>query len=199
MQPHASKRKPSSKSLASRPSWRNWRAGGTNSGRTGGIVLHSMFETGQALLLSSLRILRPRNGRGESANQPRNMNCSRPTTRHFHEHEQATTGSQSRSIHVQEQSASAFSPRPQTRQQSVCDREQDAVLSGRRKAAATDANSPQIYQSAALSTSEVSTRTGNRRELEVTTNSPRRRVAVNFAPDTGFTLHIRTISNHVLI
>ena len=161
--------------------------------------MHSMFETGQALLLSSLRILRPRNSRGEAADQPRNMNCSGPQTRHFHEHDQSTAGSQSRSVHVQEQSASAFSPRPQTRQQSVCDREHDAVSSGRRKAVATDASSPQKCQSASLSTSEVSTRTGNRRELELTTNSPRRRVAVNFGPATGFTLRIRNISNHVLI
>lgn len=50
-QPRASKRKRSNKLLALRPSWRNWRAGVTNSGKTGGTVLHSMFKTGHALPL----------------------------------------------------------------------------------------------------------------------------------------------------
>ena len=97
------------------------------------------FKSVQAILLSSLRVLRPRNSRGESVNQPGNMNCSRPLTRRIRELEQAQNRSQSRSIHVREQSASAFSPRQHARQQSVRVRGKGVVSTGWQMAAASDA------------------------------------------------------------
>jgi hypothetical protein len=47
--------------------------------------------------------------------------------------------------------------------------------------------------------SEVSTRTGIRSELELTTICPRLRIAVAFALPMSFPVHIRTISHYVLI
>ncbi len=63
---------------------------------------------------SCRRILRPRIGRGESANRPRDMDQSRPQTRHIRQHKQAQDRSQSRLIRVRKQSASTSSPRQQT-------------------------------------------------------------------------------------
>ena len=70
-QPRASRIKASSRLLASRPSWRNWKVGATNSGKTGGTVLHCMFKTGHALPLTFVRFLRPRIIRGNHAKCPR--------------------------------------------------------------------------------------------------------------------------------
>ncbi len=158
-------------------------------------MLHSMFKTGQALLLSSLRFLRPRNSRGESANQSGNMNCSRPLTRRIREHEQAQNRSQSRPIHVHEQSASAFSPR----QQSGGIRDQGTVSTGCCLTLAADATSPQRSQGFAQPTSEASTQTDFGRDSEQATNRPCFRIAVAIAPPTSFPVHIRIISTNVLI
>lgn len=158
-----------------------------------------MFKTTHALLLPGGRFLRPRNSRGEAVNQSRNMNCSRPQTRHVREYEQAQDRSQSRSIHVREQSASAFSPRPQARQQPVRIRDHGAVSTGSAREAATDANRPQSGRRREMFASEVSTRTGIRRKSELTTNRPWRDIVVATAPPTTFPVLIRRSSINVLV
>jgi len=85
------------------------------------------------------------------------------------------------------------------RQQPVRSCDQDAISTGRHKAAATNVNGPQEAQNIGLSMSEVSSRTGIRSELELTTIYPRLRIAVAFALPTSFPVHIRTISPYVLI
>lgn len=158
-----------------------------------------MFKTRHALLLPGGRFLRPRNGRGEAANQSRNMNCSRPQTRHVREYEQAQDRSQSRSIHVREQPVSAFSPRQQAQQRSVRIRDHGKVSTGNAREAATDVNRPQSDHRRELSASEVSTRTGIRHESELTTNRPWRNIAAATAPSTSFPVHIRRSSINVLV
>ena len=79
--PRASNPKPSSKLLASRPSWRNWKAGETNCGNRTGNVFLNVFNLMYAKPLDVTRILRPRIGRGGHAECPRGINVPWPHAR----------------------------------------------------------------------------------------------------------------------
>jgi len=127
------------------------------------------------------------------------MNRSRPQTRHSREHKQAQDRSQSRFIYVHEQAASAFSPRQQAKQQSVRNRDQDTISTRRATATAKDSDRPRSDHKPESSTSQVSTRTGIRRELKPTASHRRCDIVVAIAPPTTFPVHIRRISSHVLI
>ena len=106
---------PSSKPPGFRPSPRNWNSGGTSCCNSGGSVYLIMFKTRHALLLPGGRILRPRSGRNNRAEQPRNGTAFWPQTRHIHEPGQARYKTRTRTIRVRIQSAGAFSPGVQSR------------------------------------------------------------------------------------
>jgi len=93
-------------------------------------VLHSMFETGHALLLPGGRFLGPRDSCGEYGTQPHDMNHARPQARQSRGHEQTEDSPQLRPIRVHEQSAFVSSPRQEARQQSVHIRGKDTVSTG---------------------------------------------------------------------
>lgn len=168
--------------------------------RIKGIIMYQFtFNTGHALPLAGTRILRPRSSRGEVSKRPRNMNCSCPITRHLREHEHAMTRSQSRFIHVHEQSTSACSPRQQTRQQRVRARDQRTVLTSRATAGATDTIQLRSARRGEMSTSEASTRLDLGRDSDQAANRPRFHLAVVRGPDTCFPVHIRRILSHDLV
>jgi hypothetical protein len=69
--------------------------------------------------------------------------------------EQARSGPYVQSISVRGQSASAFSPRQQTQQRTVCIRERATVYTGREQYLQTDTNCPKTNRSLELSTSAI--------------------------------------------
>jgi hypothetical protein len=66
-------------------------------------------------------------------------------------------------------------------------------------AVAMDMNSPRTGRRREVSASEVSTRTGNRRESDLTTKHPRFRITVVGGPSTSFPVQIRSILHNVLV
>lgn len=94
-----------------------------NCDNKGGRVFLIMFKTGHALLLPGGRILRPRMRREADAGQPLDSRVSRPRQWLFRDLKSATVRAQPRTIRGREQSATAFRPRPQTRQRIVLSRE----------------------------------------------------------------------------
>lgn len=94
------------KPRASRPSRRNWQTGATNCSNKGSSVFLNLFDRGQALLLSSLRVrvrkavaLNARNSRAKSLMRGRKRGKSANTDRH-------------RTGRNHDSSMSANSPRP---------------------------------------------------------------------------------------
>ena len=101
------------------------------------------FYPGQALLLSKLRFLRPRIGRGEYLAQPRNFDRFRPQTRPLRAPKQASPFPRPRIIRVRRQIVSAVRPRQQTRSQSVRIRGRAATLTIRGQVLPTNIQRPQ--------------------------------------------------------
>ena len=157
----------------------------------------NVFKPVQALLLSSLRFLRPRSSRGEGAEQPRNVTDSWPQTRQFHERGQAQYRARTQTICVHEQSTSMFRPRRQARQQTVRIREVATASTVRKQAFARNASYPQTVRSLKPSTSATSSLTRIGHEPRQSENHPRRRIAVSDSPLTSFPVHIRIIPVYV--
>jgi hypothetical protein len=69
-----------------------------------------IFNTGHALLLSELRVLRPRSSRGGAAKWPRKFIVLSPQTRRIQKREPAALRTRPRTVHVRGQSTVTFSP-----------------------------------------------------------------------------------------
>lgn len=169
----------------------NWKTGATNCCNRGGSVFLNAFNPVQALLLSSLRILRPQSGRAQRAEQPCKVVDSWPQTRHVHEHKQAEVRPQLRLIRVREQSTSASSPSKRARAQPVHIRGNDAASTGRVSAAATGMDVPHTDRESEHVTATDAPLTGIEREPDRARNYPSRRIAVNVMPSFNFPVHIR--------
>ena len=195
--PRASDLKRSSRPRASRPSRRNWRTGATNCCNRGGCVFLNVFKPVQALLLSPLRFLRPRSSRGKGAEPPRNIIDSWPQTRQFRERGQTHYRARTQTVCVHEQSAFAFRPRKQSRQQPVRIRELATPLTIRKQAFALNACYPQTIRSLEPSTSASSSLTGIVHELRQEGNPPRLSIALSVSLLTCFPVHIRIIPVYV--
>lgn len=127
------------------------------------------------------------------------MNRSRPQTRQFREREQATGRSQTRVIHVREQSANMASPRAQTRLQTAHFRDQATTSDGRDRESAADTNCPQTVRSLALSTTVISPLTNIGREPRLAEHFPSRRIVLSIFPPVSFPVRIRIIPSYDLI
>lgn len=156
-------------------------------------MLLIMFKTGHALPLAGARLLRPRGSRGGSAEHPREVSGAWPRTWQIHDRDSVGERTCPRTVHVHEQSGSAFSPRTQARPRT------GRVLGGatasavRESAAATDSNCPQKVRSLELSASANWSRAQSVREHGPATNYPRRCIAVSILPPIHFPVHIQTI------
>src|SRR6266513_2265719 len=197
--PRASNPKPSSKLLASRPSWRNWKAGETNCGNRTGNVFLNVFNLMYAEPLDVTRILCPRIGRGEHAERPREINVPWPQPWHVHKLIPVGNSPRTRFVRIRELSMSAFSPRPQARSQTVRIREHIAISTVRDQALAADTNCPQTVRSLDLSTSANSSRTRILRDPPLAMNCPRCGILDSISSPARFHVHIRMITSYVLI
>jgi hypothetical protein len=162
-------------------------------------VFLNVFKPVQALLLSSLRFLGPRNNRGEGAEQPRNVIDSWPQTRQFHDRGQAQYRARTQTICVHEQSTPMLRPRHQARQQTVRIRELTTASTVRKQGFAWSARYPRTVRSLEVSPSVTSSLTRTVHELRQAENYPRRSIAVSVSPLTNFPVHIRIIPVYVHI
>lgn len=158
-----------------------------------------MFKTGQALLLSSLRFLSPRTGRGESAEQPLNIGDSWSQTRPFRERGQSQCRARIQIIRVREQSTSAFRPRQRAWQQTVRIHGFATAFTGHKRELAVALQCPQSVRRQELSTPMNLPQTGIGRAFQQATNRPRHRITVSILPPTSFPVHIQIIPTYVLI
>ena len=159
----------------------------------------NVFKPVHALLLSSLRFLRPRSSRGECAELPRHITDSWPQTRQFHERGQAQYRARAQIICVREQSTSMLRPRHQARQQTVRIRELTTASTFRKHAFAWNAGYPQTVGRLELSISTTSSLTAIVHEPRQAKNRPRSSIAVSFSPLTSFPVRIRIIPPYVHI
>src|SRR5205809_5873305 len=118
-----------------------------------------MFNIRHAKPLDVTRIRCPRISRGEHAERPREINVAWPQPWHVHNLIPVGNSPRTRFVRVRELSMSAFSPRPQTRSQTVRIRERITVSTVREQASAAETNCPQTVRSLDLSTSANSSRT----------------------------------------
>lgn len=144
------------------------------------------FMTGQALLLSSLRILCPRSVRGEVAERPRNVVDSWPKTRQFHEHGR-----------VHEQSTSMFSSGQLTHQRIVPIRDHGKAPASRKQVLTRNGHCSQTRSDLEHSITTNSASSGIVLELRQAENAPRRSIAVYISPSTRFPVHIHSIPHYV--
>jgi len=158
-----------------------------------------MFKTGQALPLVVTRILRPRMSRGVSAEQPRNIFDSRPRQQPVREPDLAKHRAHPRIIHVREQSAIAFCPRPQTRQGAVLGHGQASASAIREQAAAAARTQPPSVHDLCKSTSSTAPPTRTFRGSHLATGSSTQRIRVSVSPPTQFSVHIHFIPAYGLV
>jgi len=142
--------------------------------------------TGQALLLSSLRILRPRDVRSEGAEQPRNVIDSWPRTRQFHEHGR-----------VHEQSASMFSSGQQAHQRIVRIRDHGKAPTSPKQVLAQNRHCSQTRSDLEHSLAANLASSGIVPELRQAENAPRRSIAVYISRLTRFPVYIHSIPHYV--
>ena len=178
---------------------RNWCNGARNSTSKGGGVLLIVFNTGQALPLVGTRILRPRMGRGVSAEQPRNINGSRPRQQPVREHGLIMLRAQTRIFHVHEQSAIAFCPRPQSRQETVLGHERELDSAVREQAVAMARTCAPSVRDLEMSTSLTRPRAGKVRGSQPAMACPHQRIRVSVSPPTQFPVHIHLTPSYGLV
>lgn len=157
------------------------------------------FNTGQALPLVATRILRPRMGRGMSAEQPRNINGSRLQQQPVREPDLAKHRAHPRAVHVRDQSAIASCPRPQTRQGTVLGHGQASASAIREQAVAAARPQPPSVRDLGGSTSATTPLTRTFHGSQLVMACPRQRVRVSVPPPTQFPVHIRFIPAYGLI
>lgn len=157
------------------------------------------FNAGQALPLVATRILRPRMSRGESAEQPRNIIGSRPRQQPVREPDLAKHRAHPRVVHVREQSAIAFCPRPQTRKGTVLGHGQASASAVREQAAASARSRPPAVHGLGRFTSSTATLTRNFHSSQLAMACPRQRIRVSVPPPTQFPVHIHFIPAYGLV
>jgi hypothetical protein len=199
IRPGASRSQPSNKPAGFSPSPRSWNNGVTSWCNKGGNVFLIMFKKGQALLLPGGRFLSPRNGRGEGAEQPRNIGDSWPQTRPFRERGQSQCRARTQIIRVREQSISAFRPRQQAWQQTVRIHGFATAFTVRKKELAVAISCPQSVRRLETSTPMNLPQTGIGRAFQQATNRPQHHIAISVFPPTSFPVHIQIIPTYVLI
>jgi len=165
----------------------------------GGNVFPITFNTGQALPLVATRILRPRMSRGVSAEQPRNIICSRPRQQSFREHDVSEHRAHPRVVHVREQSAIAFRPRPQTRQGTVLGYGQASASAIREQAVAAARPQPPSVHDLGRSTSATAPLARTFHGSQLAMAFPRQRIRVSVSPPSAFPVHIHFILAYGLI
>lgn len=159
----------------------------------------NVFNPVQALLLSSLRVLRPQSGRSQSAEQPRKVVDSGPQTRQVREHGQAEIRPKLRLTRVRKLSAVASSPRQQAREQSVHVLSSDAASTGHEPAVTRNMDTPQTDRDSELAAATVATLTGVERGNEQAKRCPIRCIAVAILPPISFPVCIHHNSAYVLL
>lgn len=158
-----------------------------------------MIKTGQALPLVATRILRPRVGRGVSAEQPRNINGSRPRQQPVRDLGLTMHRAHPRVVHVRDQSAIAFCPRLRSWQRNVRVHETATDQSGQGQAKAMSWNCPCSVRDAGMSASTNRPQPRADRESSSTRPSALHRLWVAAAPSTGFPVHIHHAPTYDLI
>lgn len=165
----------------------------------GGNVFPITFNTGQALPLVATRILRPRMSRGVSAEQPRNINGSRPRQQPVREPDLARHRAHPRAVHVREQSAIAFYPRQQAQQRTVLEHGHASALAIRGQAVAAATTQPPSVHDLGRSTSSTAPPTRTFRGSHLATGSSTQRIRVSVSPPTQFSVHIHFIPAYGLV
>lgn len=158
-----------------------------------------IFNTGHALPLAGARLLRPRSSRGGHAEYPRKVSCAWPQTRQICDHDSVEERTCPRTVHIREQSVSAFSPRKQARSRTgrVLGSAADSTV--REAAAATDSTYPQTVRNRKLSTSANSQSARTVREHGLAKSFPRRSIAVAILPPIHFPVRIQINPAYVLV
>ena len=165
----------------------------------GGNVFPITFNTGQALPLVATRILRPRMCRGVSAEQSRNIIGSRPRQQPVREPDLAKLRAHPRVVHVREQSAIAFCPRPLTRQGAVLGHGQASASVICEQAAAAARTQPPSVQDLGKSTSPTAPPTRTFHGSHLATGSSTQRIRVSVPPPTQFPVPIHLIHAYGLV
>lgn len=158
-----------------------------------------VFNTGQALPLVATRILRPRMSRGVSAEQPRNINGSRPRQQPVREPDLANHRAHPRDVHVREQSAIASCPRPQTRQGTILGHGQASASAIREQAVAAARPQPPSVHDLGGSTSATAPLTRTFHGSQLAMACPCQRIRVSVGPPTQFPVHIHFIPAYGLV
>ena len=156
-----------------------------------------VFNTGHALLLTAVRVSRPRSGRGEEPKQPQGINRSWPHMRQIREREQAQYRTRTRIVHVREQSMSTFSPRQHPRQQPVHVRSHARTLAVRAKALAMAMSCPQTVRTLGPAAAAVSPQAHTVRGPGLAGEHSHHRIALSSQSPTVVPFRIRIISAYV--
>ena len=151
------------------------------------------FNTGQALPLVATRILRPRMSRGVSTDQPRNIIDLRPRQQPVRELGSTMHRAHPRAVHVRDQSAIAFCPRPQTRHGIVLGHGHASASAIREPAAAAARSQPPSVHDLGKSTSSTAPLTRTFHGSHLAMAFPRRRIRASVPPPTQFPIHIHFI------
>ncbi len=158
-----------------------------------------MFKTGQALPLVATRILRPRMSRGAATEQPCNSSALQPRQWPVREPDSATVRAQSRKSPEREQSAVAFSPRPQSWQRIVRVLEPATGQSGQGQAKARSSFCPRSVRDAGTSASSNTPQPRVDRESSSTRSPALHRLCVATAPTMELPVHIHHAPAYDLI
>ena len=165
----------------------------------GGNVFPITFNTGQALPLVVTRILRPRMSRAVSAEQPRNIIGSRPRQQPVREPDLAKHRARPSVVHVREQSAIAFCPRPLTRQGTVLEHGQASPSALREQATAAARTQPPSVHDLGMFTSSTAPLSRTFQGSQLARPCPRQRIRVSVSPPSAFPVHIHFILAYGLI
>jgi len=165
----------------------------------GGNVFLITFNTGQALPLVATRILRPRMSRGVSAKQPRNIIGSRPRQRPVREPGLTKHRAHPRAVHVRDQSAIAFCPRPQSRQGIGLGHGHASASASREQAAETARTQQPSVHDLGRSTSSTPPPTRTFHGSHLAKGSSTQRIRVSVSPPTQFPVHIQFIPAYGLV
>ena len=158
----------------------------------------SLFRT-EALPLVATRILRPRMSRGVSAERPRNVNGSRPRQQPVRARDSTTNWAQPRTVHVREQSAIAFYPRPQMRQGTVPGHERASASALREQAVASVRTRPPSVHGLGRFTSSTAPLARTVLDSRLATARSDQHIRVSISPPTQFPVHIHFIPAYGLI
>ncbi len=158
-----------------------------------------MFKPGQALPLRKRRTWCPRMSRDGRAEFPRNISYLWTWQRPVHGLDSAGNRTRTGTLRDRAQSVFAFSPRQQSRPQTIHVRAQATALIVREQAAEAGAECPQTDRRRELSTSTNSSRLQSVHERGLAKCCPHRCITVSILPPVNFPVHIQTLPLDVLI